>query len=163
MWCQDCVLVIGSAGVLDGALIPWLHLAITTEQAPNESWLCRLGSKWITTVHTLAPNDVIFARWQLPYWDVLAVLFYCGRNWRCIIHLFITVYGNNMTQLHYCTLNALGIYCRISMIKKPQMTCNAIRSTDSSFYLFEVSLKQMSCILQRHTSYIWSLIVVTAK
>lgn len=70
-----------------------------------------------------------------------------------------------MTQLHYCTLNALGMYCRISMIKKPQMTCNKkyIRSTDSSFYLFEVSLKQMSCILQRHTIYIWSLIVVTAK
>ncbi len=67
---------------------------------PNESLLHRLGiqtnlyctdsgSKRISTVQTRAPNDVIYSRWQWPYWDALASLFYSGRKWRCVVHLFL--------------------------------------------------------------------------
>ncbi len=75
---------------------------ISTAQtlAPNESLLRRLWlqtnhycadsvSKRISTAQTLAPNDIIYARWQRPYWDALASLFYSGRKWRWVVHLFL--------------------------------------------------------------------------
>ncbi len=77
----------------------WITSAET--RAPNESLLSRLGlqmnhfctdlhSKWITAAQTRAPNEVIGTRWQQPYWDILASLFYSERKTH---HTFFTVYG----------------------------------------------------------------------
>ncbi len=77
--------------------------------APNESLLRRLrlqtnlycadsGSKRISTAQTWAPNDVLFSRWQRPYWDPLPSLFYSGRKQRGVVHLFLTVYGIHIRQ-----------------------------------------------------------------
>ncbi len=54
------------------------------------------GSKWISTVQTRAPNDVIYSRWQRPYWDAFTSLFYSGRKQRCVVHLFL----NTFTLVH---------------------------------------------------------------
>ncbi len=48
------------------------------------------GSKRISTAQTRAPNDVIFARWQRPYWE--ASLFYSGRKRSCVVHLFYSLW-----------------------------------------------------------------------
>ncbi len=37
-------------------------------------------------------NDLIYSRWQQPYWDVFVSLFYSGRKRRCIIHLFYSLW-----------------------------------------------------------------------
>ncbi len=77
-----------------GSLIPRLHLT---------TLLCRLwlqtnlycadsGSKQISTAQTRAPNDVIYSRWQQPYWDLFASLFYSGRKRRCVVHLFYSLW-----------------------------------------------------------------------
>ncbi len=46
-------------------------------RAPNKSLLRRLGLQ------------IIYSRWQQPYWDAFASLFYSGRKRRPIVHLFL--------------------------------------------------------------------------
>ncbi len=41
-----------------------------------------------TSAQTHALNDVIYSRWQWPYWDAFTSLFYSGRKWR-VVHLFL--------------------------------------------------------------------------
>lgn len=43
----------------------------------------------VATVQTLAPNEIISARWQRPHPDILALFLYSGRKWRHIVHLHI--------------------------------------------------------------------------
>ncbi len=63
---------------------------ISTAQILKMNLYCTdSDSKLISTAQTLAPNDVIYSRWQRPYWDALDSLFYSGRNWRCVVHLFV--------------------------------------------------------------------------
>ncbi len=53
--------------------------------------MCRLVPRLhLTTLlrRLSALNDVIYSRWQWPYWDAFTSLFYSGRKWR-VVHLFL--------------------------------------------------------------------------
>ncbi len=65
-------------GSLGGSLIPRLHLTtlLCWLWLQTNLYCADSGSKRISTAQTLAPNDVIYSRWQWPYWDALTSLFY---------------------------------------------------------------------------------------
>ncbi len=87
-----------------GSLIPRLHLM---------TLLRRLGSKRISTAQTRAPNDVIFARWQRPYWDALASLFNSGRKRRRVVHLFYSLWCKHIQAS--CDCSPLGLELMVKL------------------------------------------------
>ncbi len=82
--------LIRSAGVWAGV---WFHGSTSRHYCADS------GSKHISTVQTIAPNDVIISRWQRPYWDPLASLFYSEIKWRRVVHLFFC--PSFFSSLHY--------------------------------------------------------------
>ncbi len=79
-WLWACDWVSGSLG---GTLIPLLHLKITTvqTQAPNKSLLRRLGLQ----MTSCSQDDSSHTK------NVLASLFYSGRKWKRVVHLFYSL------------------------------------------------------------------------
>ncbi len=79
--------LIGSVGVWAGV---WFH------GSTSQHYCADSGSKRISTVQTRAPNYLIYSRWQQPYWDVFASLFYSGRYfrrfYRPVVHLFYSLW-----------------------------------------------------------------------
>ncbi len=71
---------------------------ISTAQtlATNESLLRRLRLQTNLYCADWAPNDVIYSRWQRPYWDLFASLFYSRRKQRRIVHLCL----QSMVRVH---------------------------------------------------------------
>ncbi len=62
---------------LGGSLIPRLHLTTLLHRLwlQTNLYCADSGSKQISTAQTRAPNDVIYSRWQRPYWDVYSLHF----------------------------------------------------------------------------------------
>ncbi len=55
-----------------------------------------------STVQTRAPNDLIYSKWQQPYRNAFASLFYSGKKRRSFwifFPSFFTVYGANTYEL----------------------------------------------------------------
>ncbi len=77
-----------------GSLIPQLHLTTLLRRLRLQTnlYCADSGSKQISTVQTRAPNDVIYSRWQQPYRDAFASLFYSGRKQRRVVHLFYSLW-----------------------------------------------------------------------
>ncbi len=81
-------------------MVDWVWAGVWYRGSTSRTYWAVSGSKRISTAQTLALNDVIFSRWQRPYWDPLASLFYSGKKRRCAVHLFLqSMVGTLPTKL----------------------------------------------------------------
>ncbi len=169
--------LIGSAGVWAG---DWFR-GFTSRHYCADS-----ASKQISNVQTRAPKDVIYSRWQEPYWDVFASLFYslwkrptkpsrceeclCGKigqthTWAMHIYIYIYtrsvyIYLEEWFRFSKCILVALYMSFSMQLSETTKHKYRSLIKNTNFRRIFQMALRGF-CIWT--LQYIYSILQVHFK